>query len=92
MSTEIIAFTPSDESAPPFQCQTSIAEGLVTLSVTWNMAAERWYIRVQNSSGDTWLYRPLIGSPMTNDINLISTISTSKIVYRADNSAFEITL
>lgn len=90
MSTDFISFQPNENGAPPFQFKTSIAEGLITVSITWNLAAERWYMRVQNSAGVTYLYRPLIASPAGYDINLISTISRSSIVYREKNTAFEV--
>lgn len=91
MATDYIPFQPDENSAPPFRFQGSAAEGLLTFSLTWNMAGERWYLRVQDSHGETLLYRPLIGSPPDQSINLIRTISRSQLVFREKNNVFEIT-
>lgn len=88
----LIPFTPSNDSAPPFSAQITVAEGLIILTAAWNIAGQRWYIAIKNDGGETLLYRPLIGSPMGYDINLISTISQSSLVYREDNQTFEVTV
>lgn len=88
--TDIIPFTPDDNSAPPFSAQITTSEGALSLSTWWNMAGQRWYIKVEDTNGQTLLYRPLIGSTMTRDINLIRAISASSLVYREDNQAFEV--
>lgn len=88
--TDLFSFQPDSNSIPPFQFQTSLAEGLRSVAFTWNVAGERWYMEVKDSTGSTLLYRPLIGSPMSYDINLISTISQSSLVYREDNQTFEV--
>ncbi|GBQ07503.1 hypothetical protein [Saccharibacter floricola] len=86
----LIPFTPSNDSAPPFSAQITVAEGLIILRAAWNMAGQRWYIAIKNDGGETLLFRPLIGSPMNFDINLIRSISTSSLVYREDNQTLEV--
>lgn len=87
-----IPFTPDENSAPPFKAQITVAEGKVlNLSTWWNMAGKRWYLKVTNTDGEDLLFRPLIGSPRGYDINLISSLSSSKLVYREDDQAFEVT-
>ena len=93
MADMIIPFTPDENSAPPFTAQFSDATGrLYTISTWWNMAGQRWYLKVENGQGKTLLFRPLIGSPEGHDIDLIGSVSSAWLVYREDNQAFEVTL
>ncbi|UMM63156.1 phage baseplate plug family protein [Aristophania vespae] len=92
MADTYILFQPNNDAVPPFQFQTTIAEGMVTVTIQWNCAGERWYFEIMDSSGKTLLFAPLIGSSMTSDINLIHNISASKLIYREPNQQFEITI
>lgn len=93
MPDTIIPFTPDENSAPPFKAQFSDAAGkLYNISTWWNMAGQRWYLKVTEPRGEDKLFRPLIGSPQNYDINLISSISTSKLIYREDNGTLEVTV
>ncbi len=92
MPDTIIPFTPDENSAPPFKAQITVAEGQLNISAWWNTAGQRWYLKVTEPRGEDKLFRPLIGSPKNYDINLISSISTSKLVYREDNGTLEVTV
>ncbi|MXV44319.1 hypothetical protein GS501_04570 [Saccharibacter sp. 17.LH.SD] len=89
---DLFTFQPDPQSLPPFQFQTSFAEGLRSLSFYWNAAGERWYMNIQDSTGTTLLYAPLIASPVGYDINLIRSISSSSLIYREANQVFEVTV
>lgn len=92
MPDTIIPFTPDENSAPPFRAQFSDAAGrLYTISTWWNMAGQRWYLKVEDSAENTLLFRPLIGSPRNYDINLIGSISSARLIFREDDQAFEVT-
>lgn len=92
MPDAIIPFTPDENSAPPFKAQITVAEGQLNISTWWNVAGQRWYLKVTEPRGKDKLFRPLIGSPQNYDTNLISSISTSKLVYREDNGTLEVTV
>lgn len=91
MVDHYIEFPEDTSERETFQFQTSVSEGLLTVSVSWNIADQRWYFKVTNSHAKTIAYRPLIGSPASYDINLFRHISQSKCVYREKNRTFEIT-
>ncbi|QDH14496.1 hypothetical protein E3E12_08095 [Formicincola oecophyllae] len=86
-----IYFEPSQYTAPPFQFSCALAEDNMTVSITWNAAAGRWYFRLQDGSFETLLYRPLIASPVDYDFNLVAGLSASSIVFREATQMFEIT-
>lgn len=92
MVDHYIKFPDINDTENTFQFQTSVAEGLITVTFLWNMSDERWYFKVLNSKSGVLAYRPLIGSPMLSDINLFRNISTSKCIYREKNKTFEITV
>jgi hypothetical protein len=90
--TTHIPFTPSNLSTPPFQAAVTLDGTLYTLATQWNLAGQRWYINLTNSSGVTVWYGPLIGSPMDYDILLaLGLFTTSTLLYRADTGNFEVT-
>lgn len=58
MSATFINFTPSTTSVFSFQAQ--LAGTQYTVTVTWNVFGQRYYITVADLSGNVVLYRPLI--------------------------------
>jgi len=59
--TTIVRFTPSPTG--PFVFQPTLDGNVYTASVKWLGAGQRWYIELEDLSGTTIFYLPLIGSP-----------------------------
>lgn len=90
MST-IIAFTPSNNSAPPFSTQLTLDGTSYTGSAFWNFAGQRWYFSITDQSGNNIWTGALVGSPLNYDILLAPGIFTSStLLYREDNGTFEV--
>lgn len=84
-----IPFIPSDTASPPFQVVITLDGSAYTLSATWNIAGQRWYVQITDLSGNLVLNTPLIGSPLNADINLVFGYFTqSTLVYQADSGNF----
>ena len=91
MST-LIPFVPSATASPPFQTIFTLDGNAYSGAVTWNLAGQRWYLTVSDQDGNLIMSQPLIGSPLTSDINLLpGQFTTSTLVYRTDTGNFEVT-
>jgi len=89
--TTLIAFTPSNNSSPPFSTTVTLDNVSYSLNATWNIAGQRWYASLQNQAGVMIWFGALIGSPLGYDILLAPGIfQTSMILYRADTGNFEV--
>jgi hypothetical protein len=88
MSTVVIPFLPSAVSA--FQFQVTLDSNLYSCVVTWNLAGQRYYINVYTLSGTLVICSAMVGSPVGYDISLTVNLFTSKLVYRIQNSRFEV--
>lgn len=60
--TTFVNFVPSQSSA--FQTQVTLDGVVYTLTVTWNLFSQRYYINVNTLSGALVLSLPLVGSPV----------------------------
>lgn len=58
--------------------------------VTWNFAALRYYVNLYQLDGVRVCAVPMIGSPDSSDLNILSGFFTTKLVYRASQSRFEV--
>ncbi len=87
--TTYVAFSPQTSGIP--------WTGLFTLdgnsykaTANWNIAGQRWWLTLADSSGTPVWYGPIIGSPMDFDILLAPGIfTTSTLLYRTDTGNFE---
>jgi hypothetical protein len=62
------------------------------LATQWNIAGQRWYFTISDSSGTLIWAMALAGSPLDYDINLVPGVfTTSTLVYRTDTGNFEVT-
>ncbi len=88
MSTYIDFVQPS---GAPFSWQQTLDGNLYTISVPWNLYGQRYYVLVQDQSGNVVVNLPRIGSPLTYDINLLAGyFVTSTLVWRENNDQFEV--
>jgi hypothetical protein len=87
----LIPFLPNPSGSPPFQAFFTLDGNSVTGSVTWNFAAQRWYLTLTDLSGNVLWSGAMVGSPLDFDIPLATGIfQTSTILYRADTGNFEV--
>ena len=84
----VIVFNPSKLSA--FTFNVTLDNQLYTITVTWNVYAERYFFNIYNNFNELALSRPLIGSPLNYDINLLKDFFTSTMVFRQSTQQFEI--
>jgi hypothetical protein len=61
--TTLTKFSPGLTANPPFQFSATLDGNQYTISVTWNFAAQRYYIQITDQFGNTIVTRPMIGSP-----------------------------
>lgn len=86
-----IAFTPNNNSSPPFSTTVTLDNVSYSLNVTWNISGQRWYASLVDQSNTPIWTGALIGSPLGFDILLAPGIfATSKLLFRADTGNFEI--
>ncbi len=76
--TKAINFTPS-------------LDGVVyNADVTWNLAAQRWYVTITSNDGTRLLTRPMIESPAGVDFNMLFGVFTSTMVWRQAAGVIEV--
>lgn len=89
--TTYIQFLPSNTATPPFSATVTMDGNTYSLSVTWNIAGQRWYLTISDQNGNVVWSGGMIGSPLTSDILLAPGIfQTSTILYREDTGMIEI--
>ena len=88
--TTYVPLTLSDNT-PPFQTTVTLDGNPYFLAVTWNVAAQRWYVGLNDQYGNVTWIGALVGSSLTYDIPLAPGIfTTSTILFREDTGNFEI--
>jgi hypothetical protein len=89
--TTLIAFLPNNSVSPPFQSIVVLDGATYALSVTWNIAGQRWYLSLSDQAGNVTWNGAMIGSPLTANIYLATGIfTTSTILFREDTGNIEI--
>ena len=89
--TTIIPFQPSVNTAPPFQTIFNLDNQNYNGIVTWNWAAQRWYLTISDSTGNKVWNGAMVGSPLGYDIPLaLGIFQTSTILFREDIGNFEV--
>lgn len=90
--TTIVPLALNNSISPPFSYVFTLDSASYLGSVTWNIAAQRWYFTLTDSNSNLVWNGPLIGSPLTYDIPLAPGIfATSVILFREDAGNFEVT-
>jgi hypothetical protein len=63
-----------------------------TVTVPWNVYGQRFYVLIQDASGNTVLNKPLVASPPGYDINLVAGyFSGSSLVFEEATGSFVVT-
>lgn len=90
--TTLIPFQPSNATTPPFQSTVTLDGAAYALTVTWNIAAQRWYVTLTDQNGNVTWCGAMVGSPLGADIVLAPGIFVSStILYREDTGNIEVT-
>lgn len=85
-----IAFLPN--ALIGFQFQATLDGNSYQCSVSWNIAAQRWYITIYDSGGNVVVCRSLVASTIQNPINLVyGYFFTSTLVFYDSTQTFVIT-
>ena len=89
MSTVFYPFSGSEQKSMVF---TPVLDGSVyNCRITWNIAAQRWYLNITNNSGRRLLTVPVIASPQNRDFNLLTGVfSTTRMVWRISAGQIEV--
>ncbi|HEE9885951.1 hypothetical protein [Atlantibacter hermannii] len=90
MTTQYYTFTGNELKGMVF---TPILDGTVyNCQLKWNIAAQRWYLLITDSSDNTVINTALVGSTLSGGINLISAVFNSTSMYwREKNGKIEVT-
>jgi len=86
--TDIIRFTPSTTSN--FQFQVTLDGSQYNVIVNWNIYGERYYVNIYDVNNTLVVCLPLIGSPLNYNISLTAGYFKTQLVYRVQNSQFEV--
>ncbi|HEX7911794.1 MAG TPA: hypothetical protein VF534_27385 [Paraburkholderia sp.] len=90
MST-LIPFTPNNSATPPFSVPVTLDGASYLCNATWNIAGQRWYMSLTDSSGNNIWTGAMVGSPLNFNIYLAPGVfQTSTILYRADTGNIEV--
>jgi hypothetical protein len=87
-NTVYIPFTPASNSNFKFQC--TLDGNQYIAIVNWNLAGERYYVNLYDTSQNLIFCLPLIGSPNFYNISLSNGYFTDMLVYRVGSGNFEI--
>lgn len=82
MVKTILPFNPSQVQAPQFTV--TLDTNSYTMTVTWNLFAQRYYITLTDQSGNRILTAALVGSPVGQPVSAISWANSSVTVTTLD--------
>jgi hypothetical protein len=86
----IVPFTPNSNA--PFQFNATLDGEVYTVVVPWVLWGQRYFIEVNDTSGNNIVTIARVGSPVDYDINLVAGyFEESSLVWRTQSSQFEIT-
>ena len=90
MSTVHYPFTGREQRSVTFS---PILDGNVyTCQMKWNIAAQRWYLLITDSSDNTVMNTAVVSSTSTGGINLLSGVfSSTTMIWREKNGQIEVT-
>lgn len=93
MASVTTNFLPNPDLSPPFTFSASLDGASYTVHVVWNVAGQRYYVQLIDSSGDILITHPMIGSPYGTDINLVPGLfpDGNSLVFRSPTRAFIVT-
>ncbi len=81
-------FTP--QANANFNFQPTFDGQQYTVTCTWNLFGQRYYVNILTLNGQLIVSTPLIGSPDNFNISLTAGYFTSTLVYRVSTGNFEV--
>lgn len=87
---QTIPFQPVNTASPPFAASVTLDGQSMLLSVTWNTAAQRWYVTLSSSAAIVWV-GPLVASADFIVALAPSTIGASVLWFDDASQQFEVT-
>jgi len=88
MTAQVTPFAPS--SSANFQFSATLDGNPYTVICWFNVSGQRYFFNLYDSTNTRALTRPVVPSPDEYDISLTLGFFTTKIVYRASTSSFEV--
>lgn len=88
MATNYVDFLPTPSA--PFQFQTVLDGAQYTVTVTYNVFGQRYYVNLYTVQGALVLSTPMVGSPDEFDLPLTQNKFVSTILFRKSKNRFEI--
>ena len=90
MATTLTQFIPAANQN--FSWEPTLDGQQYTAVVSWSLFGQHWILNLYDLQGTLVMVKPLRGSPLNSDINLLEgSFSTSTMVYRASTNNFEVT-
>ena len=87
--TTFSQFTPTVNQN--FSFQPTLDGQQYSVVVTWSLFGQRWIVNIYTLQGVLALQKPLRGSPLDYDINLVEGYFTaSSLIYRVATNNFEV--
>ncbi|WP_336981842.1 MULTISPECIES: hypothetical protein [unclassified Cedecea] len=89
MSTVNYPFTGREQKSMTFS---PVLDGTVyTCQMKWNIAAQRWYLLITDSSDNAVMNTAIVGSTSSGGINLIDGVfTTTTMIWREKNGQIEV--
>ena len=86
--TVYVPFAPS--TTAPFTFQATFDGNAYTVTCTWNLFGQRYYVNVSDLRGNHIFTLPMIGSPNGYNISLTGGYFATQLVFREPTGNFEV--
>ena len=93
MASVTTSFLPNVSLSPPFTFSASLYGTTYTVHVIWNLAGQRYYVQLIDSSGTIAITHPMISSTTSLIVNLVPGLfpSGNALSYNGDTNMFTAT-
>lgn len=93
MASVTTTFLPNENLSPPFTFSASLYGTTYTVHVIWNVAGQRYYVQLIDSSGTIVITHPMVSSSTLLAINLTPGLfpSGNSLTYSSSTNLFTAT-
>lgn len=93
MASVTTTFLPSESLSPPFTFSAALYGTTYTVHVIWNLAGQRYYIQILDSSGTIIITHPMVSSSTDLAINLVPGLfpTGNTLTYSSSTNLFTAT-
>lgn len=88
LMSQTFIFSPSNSTA--FTFNPTLDGVIYTATITWNVAGERWYITITDSSGNVILNMPVISSDASYPISMTLGFFNTPLTFNSALSTFTV--